>query len=64
MTITAPNNSEIPRKVLTPEQIEQTFDQLGLNDPQIRKFYDALEELNPQELPQFQLRTSHHTSLP
>jgi len=49
---------------LTPEQIEQTYEQLGLNDPDVREFYESLEALNRQEEPQIWLRTSHHTSLP
>lgn len=50
---------------LTPAEIDRTYQQLGLDDPRVRKFYDQLDQLNRQDEPlQYWIQTHIHSNIP
>lgn len=58
------NNSTDRNCRSSDEQIAKTYEQLGLNDPEVREFYENLRSLTQQNQPEVWLRTSHHSSVP
>ena len=62
---TAPLTPDMPSERLSPQEVESTFDKLGLNDPRVRQFYDQLYAMpDPDMQPQYWIQTHIHSNIP